>query len=164
MTNIQKLSWKSTEIEKLTDAVPQKALFDGTLAQLSIKRGGGAARHSHTNEEYASVVSGSVKYVFDDREIVVRPGEVLVVPPNVPHWVTAVEDSVTILFFSPSRQEQIRGEVQYLRRQGQHKGFASDDRRGGRKRALAETLRRLTRRRQSKAQPARGGSVQFGRP
>ncbi|HKT86955.1 MAG TPA: cupin domain-containing protein [Candidatus Sulfotelmatobacter sp.] len=115
MRQIQKLSWKTAEVEKLTDALPQNVILDGTVAQVSIERGGGAARHSHRNEEFASIVSGAVKYVFDDCEIVVKPGETLVVPSNVAHWVVALEDSVAILFFSPARQEQIRGEVRYFR-------------------------------------------------
>lgn len=145
MSRIEKLSWKTTEVEKLADALPQKAIFDGTLAQLSTPRGGGAARHSHTSGEYVSVVSGAVKYVFDDCEIVVRPGEVLVVPPNVPHCVIALEDSVTMMFFSPARQEQIRGEVQYFRRGGRGRKASRD----GRRKWWAGGLKKLTRRRRS---------------
>jgi quercetin dioxygenase-like cupin family protein len=114
MSDIRKISWKSAEVEKLSDSLSPQAIFEGTLVKLSIKRGGGAPRHSHANAEYSTVVSGSVKYVFDDREVVVNSGEVLVVPPNVPHWVMALEDSVSLLFFTPARQEEIRGEVQYL--------------------------------------------------
>lgn len=159
MSHIEKLSWKTAEIEKLADALPQRAIFDGTLAQLSIKRGGGAARHSHTNGEYASVVSGAVKYVFDDREIVVKPGEILVVPPNVPHWVIALEDSETMLFFSPARQEPIHGEVQYFRCSGRGRKASRE----GRRRWWTRSLKRLTRTRMPQAQPLRSGSVRTDR-
>jgi quercetin dioxygenase-like cupin family protein len=119
MTEIQKISWKTKEVEKLSDSLSRQAVFGekGTLARLSIKRGGGAARHSHVNEEYSSIVSGAVKYVFDDREVEVNAGEVLVVPPNVPHSVVALEDTVAVFFFSPARQDWVRGEDQYLRKQ-----------------------------------------------
>jgi len=118
MSEIQKSSWKTKEVEKLSDSLSRQAVFGekGTLARLSIKRGGGAARHSHVNEEYSSIVSGAVKYVFDDREVVVNAGEVLVVPPNVPHSVVALEDTVAVFFFSPARQDWVRGEDQYLRK------------------------------------------------
>lgn len=119
MTEIRKISWKSTEVEKLSDSLSPQAVFEGTLVKLLIKQGGGAPRHSHASTEYCTIISGAVKYVFDDREVVVNSGEVLVVPPNAPHWVVALEDSVSILFFTPARQEQIRGEVQYLRNPGQ---------------------------------------------
>ena len=119
MSEIQKLSWKSKEVEKLSDSLSRQAVYGekGTLAQMFIKRGGGAARHSHINEEYSSVISGAVKYVFDDREVVVNAGEVLVVPPNVPHAIIALEDTVDLIFFSPAREDWVRGEDQYLRKQ-----------------------------------------------
>jgi quercetin dioxygenase-like cupin family protein len=115
MSEIRKISWKGTEVEKLSESLSCRAVFDGTLAQLFIKRGGGAPRHSHASEEYSSIISGVVKYVFDDREVIVNHGEVLVVPPNVPHWVVALEDAVAVLFFSPARADLIPGHVHYLR-------------------------------------------------
>jgi quercetin dioxygenase-like cupin family protein len=118
MSEIQKISWKTKEVEKLNDSLSRQTVFGekGTLAQLFFKRGGAVQRHSHVNEEYSSIVSGAVKYVFDDREIVVNAGEVLVVPPNVPHSVAALEDTVWVIFFSPAREDWLRGEDQYLRK------------------------------------------------
>jgi hypothetical protein len=63
MSNIQKISWKTKEVEKLSDSLSRQAVFGekGTLAQLFIKRGGGAGRHSHISEDYSSILSGAVK-------------------------------------------------------------------------------------------------------
>lgn len=119
MSEIRKISWKTVEVEKLSDSLSREAILEGTLAQMFIKRGGGAPRHSHVSEEYSSIISGAVKYLFDDREIVVKPGEVLVVPPNVPHWVVALEDAVAVVFFSPARKDCIRGEIRYIRKSEQ---------------------------------------------
>ena len=105
MTNIQKVSWKTKDVEQLSDALTRQAILEGTLARLSVERGGGAPQHSHANEEFTAIVSGALKYVFDDREVVVNAGEVLVVPPNVPHWVIALEDTVVVFFFSPARED-----------------------------------------------------------
>lgn len=126
MSEIQKVSWETKEVEKLSDSLSRRVVFGekGTVAQLFIKRGGGAARHSHVNEEYSSVVSGAVKYVFDDHEIRVNAGDVLVVPPNVPHAVVALEDTVDVIFFSPARADWLRGEDQYLRKSGQLEAIA----------------------------------------
>jgi quercetin dioxygenase-like cupin family protein len=119
MSEIQKVSWRRKEVEKLSDSLSRQAVHgeNGTLAQMFIKRGGGAPRHSHINEEYSTIISGAVKYVFDDREVVVNAGEVLLVPPNVPHAVFALEDTVEVVFFSPAREDWVRGEDQYLRKQ-----------------------------------------------
>jgi quercetin dioxygenase-like cupin family protein len=126
MSEIQKISWKTKEVEKLNDSLSRQAVFGekGTLAQLFIKHGGAIVRHSHVNEEYSSIVSGAVKYAFDDREVVVNAGEVLVVPPNVPHSVVALEDTVWVIFFSPAREDWVRGEDQYLRKQLKAETFA----------------------------------------
>lgn len=119
MSEIQKISWKTKEVEKLSDSLSRQVVFGekGTLAQLIIKRGDGAARQSHVKEEYSSIVFGALKYDFNDREVVVNVGEVLVVPPNVPHSVVALEDTVNVIFFSPAREDWVRGDDQYLRKQ-----------------------------------------------
>jgi quercetin dioxygenase-like cupin family protein len=118
MSEIQKISWKTIKEEKLSDHVSRQTVFGekGTLARLLVKRGEWAARHSHNNEEYLLVISGAQKYIFDGREIVVNAGEALVIPPNTPHTVVALEDSVCVYFFAPVREDWLRGEDQYLRR------------------------------------------------
>jgi mannose-6-phosphate isomerase-like protein (cupin superfamily) len=55
--------------------------------------------------------------VFDDREVIVRGGEVLYIPANVPHSAVALEDTVDIDFFAPRREDWIRKEDAYLREQ-----------------------------------------------
>jgi hypothetical protein len=86
MSEVQKISWKTKEAEKLSDSICRQAVFGekGTLAQLFIKRGGGAVRHSHIIEEYSSTVSAAVKYIFDDHDVVVNAGEALVVLRTCP--------------------------------------------------------------------------------
>jgi quercetin dioxygenase-like cupin family protein len=105
MPNVQKLSWKTQEVEQLSRNVSRQAILAGTIAHLTIKRGGGAPQHSHANEELTAIVSGALKYVFDDGEVIVAAGEVLVVPANLPHWVEALEDSEVVFFFSPARDD-----------------------------------------------------------
>ena len=105
MPNVQKLSWKTQEVEQLSSTVSRQAILAGTIAHLTIKRGGGAPQHSHANEELTAVVSGALKYVFDDGEVIVTAGEVLVLPANVPHWVVALEDTEVVFFFSPARED-----------------------------------------------------------
>jgi quercetin dioxygenase-like cupin family protein len=46
----------------------------------------------------------------------VRAGESIAIPPNVPHSVEAMEDSVVVDIFSPSRDDWQRGDDAYLRR------------------------------------------------
>jgi quercetin dioxygenase-like cupin family protein len=51
-----------------------------------------------------------------DREIVVRAGEVLVIPSNLPHRALALEDTLDVDVFNPPRQDWLNGSDAYLRR------------------------------------------------
>jgi len=116
--DIRKTSWDAIEPERLTDKMTRQAIFgeNATLSRFSAAAGVFVGRHFHVNEEYFSILSGSAEIRFDDREVLVRAGEVLVIPPNVPHAVLAVEDSVILDFFSPAREDWLREEDQYLRK------------------------------------------------
>ena len=61
--------------------------------------------HSHENEQLSWVLEGALRFVVEDREIVVRAGEVLHLPSDVPHSAEAVEDTVAVDIFSPPRQD-----------------------------------------------------------
>lgn len=117
MSEIKTICWKTREVEKLSDSVSRQAVYgeNGTMAQLFIRRGARVARHSHVNEEYCWVVSGAVKYVFDDGEVELHADEAIVIPPGVPHAVVALEDTRDIFFFTPAREDWVQGEDQYLR-------------------------------------------------
>jgi quercetin dioxygenase-like cupin family protein len=89
---------------------------NATVSQLLLKKGAVVPRHSHVNEQYSWITSGLLKFVFDDREILVGAGEVLVIPANVPHSAVAMEDTVDVDFFAPRREDWIRKEDSYLRK------------------------------------------------
>ena len=115
---VEKISWKTVKEETLSDRLQRQVVFGekATLARLNGKRGAEIARHFHDNEEYMWVLSGVMKYSFDDREIELNAGEVLIVPPNVPHSIVVQEDATFVAFFTPKREDWLRGEDQYLRR------------------------------------------------
>jgi hypothetical protein len=50
-----------------------------------------------------------------DGKKLVRAGEILCIPPHVPHEVIALEDSVALDIFNPPRQDWIDGDDAYLR-------------------------------------------------
>jgi quercetin dioxygenase-like cupin family protein len=112
-----KTSWQSLEEEWMTGELSRQVIHGkkATLARLTLKAGADVARHHHVNEEYAWVLSGTLEYRLDDRTVVVRAGEILVVPSNVPHAIVALEDTTCIDFFAPVREDWLKGEDQYLR-------------------------------------------------
>jgi quercetin dioxygenase-like cupin family protein len=118
VSNLEKTSWNAIEVEKLNDLLSRQMISgdNATVAQILLKRGAIVPRHSHVNEQYSWIISGKLKFVFDDREIVVGPGEFLLIPPNVPHSAIAEEDTVDVDIFAPRREDWICKEDAYLRK------------------------------------------------
>jgi quercetin dioxygenase-like cupin family protein len=87
-----------------------------TLAQIFIAKDGVVPLHHHEHEQFSSVLRGALRFELDGKEIVVREGEVLHIPSNVPHRVVALEDSLALDVFSPVRADWLTGKDNYLRR------------------------------------------------
>src|SRR6267154_3610611 len=87
LSALEKASWKTMEIEQLNDKLSRQMISgeNATISQLSLKKGATVPRHSHMNEQYSWIISGVLKFVFDDREIQVSAGEILLIPAQVPH-------------------------------------------------------------------------------
>lgn len=117
MSTLEKTSWKNVEAEKMNDLLSRQMISgeNATISQLLMKKGAAVPRHSHVNEQYSWILSGSLKFIFDDREILVGAGEVLLIPAHVPHSAVALEDTVDVDFFAPRREDWIRKEDSYLR-------------------------------------------------
>jgi len=118
LSALEKSSWKTMEIEQLNDKLSRQMISgeNATISQLLLKKGAAVPRHSHMNEQYSWIISGALKFVFDDREILVGEGEVLVIPANVAHSAVALEDTVDVDIFAPRREDWIRKEDAYLRK------------------------------------------------
>jgi quercetin dioxygenase-like cupin family protein len=85
------------------------------LARLVLKKGAHVPLHQHMNEQMSHVVEGALNFMIEGKEVTVRAGEVLCIPPHVPHEVVALEDSVALDIFNPPRQDWIDGDDAYLR-------------------------------------------------
>ena len=53
--------------------------------------------------------------IAEGKEVIVRAGEVLVIPPNIVHGAVAIEDTVDFDFFAPPRQDWLNQTDHYLR-------------------------------------------------
>lgn len=109
--------WNDIEPEQMNPLVTRQFVV-GTktmLARLVMKKGAHVPLHNHMHEQISQVMEGSLRFVNDGKEIVVGAGEIVCIPPHVPHEVTALEDSVALDIFNPPRQDWIDGEDAYLR-------------------------------------------------
>lgn len=88
------------EIEK-EFVTPKHSTAYGALATgefievgyLSFKKGEGANPHQHPHEQIVVVLQGRIRARLGDEEQELGPGSGFHVPPNLPHGVTALEDS-----------------------------------------------------------------------
>lgn len=106
------------EMEQLNDKLSRQMISgeNATVSQLFLKKGATVPRHSHANEQYSWIISGSLKFIFDDQELILSGGEILVIPPNVAHGAVAIEDTVDVDFFAPRREDWISKDDSYLRK------------------------------------------------
>jgi quercetin dioxygenase-like cupin family protein len=78
------------------------------LAHVYLEKGCVVPKHSHHNEQLTYILEGALHFHIGEdgaEEIVVRAGEVLLIPSNVPHMAIALEDTLDVDVFSPPRQD-----------------------------------------------------------
>lgn len=110
--------WSKVELETLNPLL-QRQMVTGTnvmLARITLKKGCVVPLHSHHNEQLSYVVEGALRFFIGGKALTVRAGEVLAIPPHVPHEVKALRDSVTLDIFHPPRADWINKTDSYLRK------------------------------------------------
>ena len=88
---------------------------DIMVARVLMKKGCIIPLHSHYNEQFTYILEGALKFWIDGKEIVVNAGEVLTIPPHMPHKAEALVDTVDLDVFNPPRADWINKTDQYLR-------------------------------------------------
>ena len=86
------------------------------LARLILRAGCVVPLHSHENEQITYILEGALKFSVQGKEVIVRAGEILVIPAHVPHSAEALEDTVDLDVFCPPRADWISGTDAYLRK------------------------------------------------
>jgi len=114
---LRHVAWKSVELEDLNPLLQRHFVVgkDIMLARVLLKKGCVVPEHSHHNEQITYVLEGALKFWIDGKVIVVNAGEVLTIPPHMPHKAEALEDTVDLDVFSPPREDWIHKTDQYLR-------------------------------------------------
>lgn len=116
----RKHRWDAIPKERLNDLL-ERRLVTGErmmLAHVYLKKGCLVPRHAHENEQITYVLEGALHFWLGEdekEECVIRAGEVLTIPPNLPHKALALEDTLDVDIFSPPRQDWLDGTDAYLR-------------------------------------------------
>ena len=111
------IPWHKVEREKLNDLIDREMVVGDKLmlARVFLKKGAHVPQHHHHNEQVTYILEGALKFAIDGREIVVRAGEVLCIPSNMPHEAWALEDTLDLDVFNPPREDWLNKSDDYLR-------------------------------------------------
>lgn len=114
---LRHIPWNSVTVEALNPLLGRHFVVGQNimLARVLLKKGCIVPEHSHPNEQLTYIAAGALKFWIDGREIVVNAGEVLTIPPNMPHKAEALEDTVDFDVFHPPRADWMSGTDAYLR-------------------------------------------------
>ncbi|HEV2577039.1 MAG TPA: cupin domain-containing protein [Acidobacteriaceae bacterium] len=115
------IAWSSIPPEQLNPLLSRQFVTgsQAMLSRIQLAKGCIVPRHVHANEQIAFILSGALRFSLGDEssaeDIIVRAGEVLVIPGNIPHLAEALEDTDNLDIFAPPRQDWISGNDAYLR-------------------------------------------------
>lgn len=114
---LRHVPWNSVKVEPLNPLLGLHFVVGQNimLARVLLKKGCIVPEHSHPNEQITFIAEGALRFRIGGKEIVVNAGEVLTIPPNMPHMAEALEDTVDFDVFDPPRADWMNGTNTYLR-------------------------------------------------
>lgn len=118
-SRVRLFTWEDMPKERVTDALSRRLITGERmmLAQVYLDKGCIVPKHSHENEQLTYILEGSLRFWIGEdgeEELVVRSGQVLHIPSNVPHMAEALEDTLDVDVFSPPRQDWLDGTDTYF--------------------------------------------------
>lgn len=119
-TNARHHVWENLPIEKLSPDISRRLITGDNMmiAHVYLDKGAVVPKHSHHNEQITYVITGALKFLLGEEqsdEVIVKAGEVLTIPSNLPHSAVALEDTLDVDVFNPPREDWLDGSDAYLR-------------------------------------------------
>ena len=117
--NVEFFRWSDMPKERVTDQISRRLVTGERmmLAHVYLEKGSVVPKHSHENEQLTYILEGALHFRIGEEqkdEVVVRAGEVLLIPSNVPHSALALEDTLDVDVFSPPRQDWLNHTDSYF--------------------------------------------------
>ena len=117
--NVSFFRWSDMPKERVTDQISRRLVTGERmmLAHVYLDKGSIVPKHSHENEQLTYILEGALHFwIGEDQteEVIVRAGEVLLIPSHVPHRALALEDTLDVDVFSPPRQDWLNHTDSYF--------------------------------------------------
>lgn len=118
---VEKINWDAVLLEEVNASMKRQIITGEKLmvARMHFKDGFIVPLHSHVHEQVTQVVSGQMRFWFGENKEQVMdlfPGDVVVIPSNLPHEALMVGDVEEIDTWAPPRQDWLDGSDHYLRK------------------------------------------------
>ena len=97
------------EVEMLPGIIRKTLTYSDRfmVCEIHLAKGATLPPHHHVHEQSSNIISGSLLYEVDSESRLVGAGDSVLLLPNVPHAVKALEDTVVLDIFTPLREEYI---------------------------------------------------------
>ena len=118
---IKKINWDEVPQEQVNPSMKRQIITGEKMmiARMNFKDGFVVPLHHHVHEQITQVVTGSMRFWFGEKKEQVmglHAGDVVVIPPNVPHEALMIGEVVEIDSWSPPREDWLDGSDHYLRK------------------------------------------------
>ena len=118
---INKLNWETVPTEYVNPSMARKIISGEKLmiAKMKFKDGFVVPQHHHVHEQVTQVVAGQMRFWFGENKehiMDLYPGDVVVIPPNLPHEALMIGDVEEIDTWAPPRQDWLDKTDDYLRK------------------------------------------------
>ncbi len=120
-TDAAKHRWDDIPKEPLNPLLSRRLITGerAMLAHVYLKKGCVVPKHHHENEQFTYILEGALEFLIGEdgaQRVIVRAGEVLHLPSNLPHEAHALEDTLDLDIFCPPRQDWLDKTDSYLRK------------------------------------------------
>jgi quercetin dioxygenase-like cupin family protein len=118
---LKKINWEEVPVEEVNESMTRKIVTGEKLmiARMKFKDGFVVPQHHHFHEQVTQVVSGQMRFWFgENKEIMMDlyAGDVVVIPPNLPHEALMIGEVEEIDTWAPPRQDWLDKTDDYLRK------------------------------------------------
>lgn len=98
------------------DAIKSKEILPGfharllhmtnmTYSHVTVAAGHVLPEHHHVHQQVSILLSGDFEFTMEGETRIVSEGDIVEIPPNVPHSGKAITDCVILDMFSPVRED-----------------------------------------------------------
>jgi len=99
---------KDIPLKDLGGEVSRKVLAHATemmVVEVRFEKDGVGAMHTHPHVQCTYVKSGAFRFTIGGEEAVVKEGDTIAFPTNIPHGTVCLEAGILVDIFTPQRED-----------------------------------------------------------